>query len=165
MHGPLASRIHPLSHSSLHLPPLIRSRYEQARQCFDFLVEEDPADLNLLLLRAGTSAYLQDWDSALTDLDWVLWYDAYNVQVLLTRARIRACARDFTGAQEDYDLVLKYNPDDPYALAGYADVVQVRLAFEILILHCTKLHCTTTDILSPLLTIVFVVCSLSLALR
>jgi hypothetical protein len=44
-------------------------------------------------------------------------------------------------------------------------VVQVRLAFEILILHCTKLHCTTTDILSPLLTIVFVVCSLSLALR
>lgn len=80
-------------------------KYDQARLNMDFLVEDDPSDMNVLLQRGCVCAHLQDWSACIDDFTMVLHYQPHLHNVRLLLARAFACAREWSFAAEEYEEV------------------------------------------------------------
>jgi tetratricopeptide (TPR) repeat protein len=103
---------------------LVPPKLAQAKLNMDFLVEDDRADMNVLLQRGCVSSHLQDWSSAIDDYSLVLQYEPYQTQVRLLRARAYSCARVWDEAREDYEYILTYDPENWWAQNGLWEIDQ-----------------------------------------
>ena len=103
---------------------LVPPKFDQARMNMDFLVEEDPSDMNAVLQRGCVCCHMQDWGAAIDDFSLVLHYQPHLNNVRLLRARAYACAREWDDAKDDYEEILKYEPENWWALEGMGEVDQ-----------------------------------------
>jgi tetratricopeptide (TPR) repeat protein len=103
--------------TKLDRPPMYECCYALSSQ-----YEQQPHDMEALLLRAAARCMAQDWENAISDYTTILVYQPYLVNVRCLRARAYACVRKWEQAIEDYNLVLSWYPSDETAWYGLQDV-------------------------------------------
>lgn len=111
LRGYLAAKMHP-------------PKYDLAILDFDFLVSENPGDLNMYLHRACAQVGQQNWDAVIADLTVVLKYQPKETSVLCLRARAQSCKRNWEAAIKDYKTALKYDPGCAQASVGLSELTQ-----------------------------------------
>lgn len=119
---------------------VVPPRFDQAVLDLDYLLTENPQDLNLFLQRACACACLQDWDRVVADLTVVLSFQPNLSHALAIRARAYCCRREWVLARQDYGKILESNTNSIVALQGLADIAEPLPEDEVPMLDATLLN-------------------------